>query len=108
MPADPGGACLLRTGRKAVSQPPIAVEVFSSPGCAKCLHAKTMLRALAAEFGAARVIWREVDILAETERAIALGVLSAPAIAIDGALVFASLPRPDRLRRELLRRLAAR
>ena len=52
---------------------PIAVEVFSSPGCAKCLHAKTMLRALAAELGAARVIWREVDILAETERAIELG-----------------------------------
>ena len=87
---------------------PIAVEVFSSPGCAKCLHAKTMLRALAAELGAARVIWREVDTLADPERAIALGVLSAPAIAIDGALVFPSLPQPNRLRRELLRRLEAR
>lgn len=87
---------------------PIAVEVFSSPGCAKCTHAKTMLRGITAEFGAARVVWREVDILAEPERAIALGVLAAPAIAIDGVLVFPSLPRPDRLRRELAGRLQAR
>ncbi len=87
---------------------PIAVEVFSSPGCAKCAHAKALLRGIAAEFGAARIAWREVDILAETERAIELGVLAAPAIAIDGVLVFRSLPRPERLRRELVQRLQAR
>lgn len=87
---------------------PITVEVFSSPGCAKCMHAKTMVRALVAELGPKRVLWREVDILADTERAIALGVLSAPAIAIDGILVFPSLPPPQRLRRELLERLEAR
>ena len=98
---------MLHAGGEPVSGP-IAVEVFSSPGCAKCLHAKTMLRALAAELGAKRVIWREVDILAETDRAIELGVLSAPAIAIDGVLVFPSLPRPERLRRELLHRLETR
>jgi protein-disulfide isomerase len=107
VPAGPGGTRLLRAGGKSVSRP-IAVEVFSSPACAKCLHAKTMLRALAAELGAKRVIWREVDILAETERAIQLGVLSAPAIAIDGVLVFPSLPRPERLRKALLEQLKAR
>jgi thioredoxin 1 len=102
MPADAGGG-LLRAAMK-----PIAVEVFSSPGCAKCTHAKSMLRGIAAELGSTRVVWREVDILAETERAIELGVLAAPAVAIDGVLVFPSLPRPDRLRAELVRRLAAR
>ena len=34
-----------------------------------------------------------------------MGVLSAPAIAIDGELVFAALPKPQRLREELERRL---
>ena len=87
---------------------PIVVEVFSSPGCAKCAHARSMLRAIAAELGVNRVSWREVDILVETERALEVGVLSAPAIAIDGELVFPSLPRPDRLRAELARRLEAR
>lgn len=83
------------------------VEVFSSPGCAKCAHAKAMLKAIAEELGRGRIAWREVDILQETDHAVDLGVMGAPAIAIDGALVFSSLPSPGRLRSELLLRLGA-
>jgi len=85
---------------------PVRVEVFSSPGCAKCDHAKAVLRSVTEEIGNARISWREVDILRETDYAVDLGVMSAPAVAIDGVLVFPSLPRPAKLRAELLRRLA--
>ena len=83
----------------------VKVEVFSSPGCAKCRHARAMLKAIADELGRGRIAWREVDILVETDYAVDLGVMSAPAIAIDGKLVFSSLPSPSRLRAELARRL---
>lgn len=84
---------------------PLRVEVFSSPGCVKCARAKAILKDLAEDIGGARISWREVDILEETDYAVDLGVIGAPAIAIDGVLVFPSLPRPAKLRAELLRRL---
>jgi len=84
----------------------LRVEVFSSPGCVKCARAKAILRAVAEEIGGARISWREVDILEETDYAVDLGVVGAPSIAIDGELVFPSLPRPAKLRAELIRRLA--
>lgn len=38
--------------------------------------------------------WNELDILAALDYAIELGVPRPPAVAIDGVLVFASLPTP--------------
>ena len=84
---------------------PLCVEVFSSPGCVKCARAKAILKDLAEAIGGARISWREVDILEEIDYAVDLGVIGAPSIAIDGELVFPSLPRPAKLRAELLRRL---
>lgn len=81
----------------------IRVEIFSTPGCDRCARAREALKAVAANLEAVR--WREVDILAELDYAVELGVLSPPAIAIDGVLVFPSLPTAERLRAELLRRL---
>lgn len=83
----------------------IKVEVFSSPGCGKCYQAKAMLKAVAEELGADKIVWREVNILEEMDYAVDLGVMASPAIAIDGELVFASLPSAARLRAELDRRL---
>lgn len=83
----------------------IKVEVFSSPGCAKCGQARTVLKAVAEELGADRVQWRDVDILEEMDYAVALGVMVSPSIAIDGELVFASLPSVRTLRAELEKRL---
>ncbi|HEC18345.1 MAG TPA: thioredoxin family protein [Gammaproteobacteria bacterium] len=84
----------------------IKVEVFSSPGCSKCSHAKSVLQKLAEEIGGDAIQWREVNILDELDYAVALGVLSTPAIAIDGELVFGSLPTAIKLRTELERRLS--
>jgi glutaredoxin len=83
----------------------IKVEVFSSPGCGKCGQAKSMLKAVAEELGTDRVQWREVNILEEMDYAVDLGVMASPSIAIDGELVFASLPSAGKLRSELEKRL---
>ncbi len=84
---------------------PIKIEVFTSPGCGKCGRAKEVLRELALGLGEGAVQWREVNILEELDHAVALGVLAAPAIAIDGELVFTSLPSARRLRQALEGRL---
>jgi hypothetical protein len=39
------------------------------------------------------------------DRAVELGVMSPPSLAIDGELVFPALPTPQRLRAELSKRL---
>ena len=77
---------------------PIKLEVFSSPGCSKCAHAKALLRKVAMEFGSNVVEWREVNILKELDYSIKLGVLSTPAIAVNGELVFSGLPSQGKLR----------
>ncbi len=83
----------------------VKVEVFSSPGCGKCAQAKAMLKTVAEALGSDKVTWREVNILEEMDYAVDLGIMSSPAIAIDGELVFTSLPSAYKLRVELLRRL---
>lgn len=83
----------------------IEVEVFSSPGCSKCGHAKDVLRRLVNEIGAEEITWREVNVLEELDYAVELGVLSTPAIAIDRELTFTGLPSVRKLRSELDRRL---
>ena len=85
----------------------VKVEVFSSPGCSKCVQAKTLLKAIAEELGQDRLTWRDVNILEEMDYAVDLGVMSTPAVAIDGELVFAALPSAGKLRAELESRLRA-
>lgn len=83
----------------------IEIEIFASPGCTKCGHAKDVLRRLADEVSGGKIHWREVNVLEELDHAVELGVLTTPAIAIDGVLVFTGLPRAMQLRSELQRRL---
>lgn len=83
----------------------IKIEIFASPGCAKCGRAKDELRKLSQEIGADKINWREVNILDEMDYAVNLGVMSTPAIAIDGELVFSGLPSRKKLRAELESRL---
>ena len=84
----------------------LKIEVFSSPGCSKCGHAKDVLKNLADELGGEKIQWREVNILDEMDYAVELGVLTTPSIAINNELVFVSLPSAKKLRAELESRLA--
>ena len=79
----------------------LKVEVFSSPGCTRCGQAKDMLRKVAEEIGGGRLAWREVNVLDEMDYAVSLGVLSTPAIAVNGRLVFTALPSAKKLRQTL-------
>lgn len=83
----------------------IKVEIFSSPGCGKCNHAKDTLYQLVAELGDDKIQWREVNILDELDYAVELGVMSTPAIVIDNELIFSSLPSAKKLRAELEKRM---
>ncbi len=85
----------------------IQIEVFSSPGCSRCGQVFDVLQTITQELGAERIEWREVNVLDELEYAVELGVLSMPAIAIDGELVFKSHPSAGKLREVLETRLQA-
>ncbi len=76
----------------------IKIEVFSSPGCSKCGHAKEMLRKVAEELNVDNITWREVNILDELDYSVKMGVMSTPAIAINDKLVFSGLPSTKKLR----------
>ncbi len=83
----------------------IKVEVFSSPGCGKCGHATDVLKKIVTEIGTDKIEWREVNILDELDYSVSIGVLTTPSIAINGELVFTSLPSAKSLRNELDKRL---
>ena len=83
----------------------LKVEVFSSPGCAKCGHAKDVLKKVAEEVGGSRIEWREVNVLDDMDYAVKLGVLSTPAIAVNGEVLFTALPSEKKLRKVLEQRL---
>lgn len=84
----------------------IKVELFAAPGCNRCAHAKEQLQRIVEEIGSDRLEWRTVEVLDEIDYAVAIGVLSTPAIAIDGKLVFTALPSSTKLRRNLEGRLS--
>ncbi len=86
---------------------PVQIEVFSSPGCSRCGQVFDLLQTITRELGAERIAWREVNVLDELDYAVELGVLSMPAIAIDGELVFKSHPSAGKLREALETRLQA-
>ena len=85
----------------------IQVEVFTAPGCGKCGRARDVLKAIVDDWTDADVDWREVNILEELDYTVQLGVLSTPAIAIDGKLVFTGLPSEKKLLQALQKHLQA-
>ncbi len=77
----------------------VSVEFFFAAGCEKCAAARGALRDAAQATRAAK--WQEVDIAKEPDRAVDVGVLSTPAVAIDGELVFKSMPSAAQLRKAI-------
>ena len=81
------------------------VEVFSIPGCSTCARSRDALKAVVESFGQDKVTWNELNVVEEIEYAVELGVVSPPSIAIDGELVFPTLPTATTLKNALRRRL---
>ena len=80
------------------------VELFHVPGCGQCAAAEASLKA-AAEQTVGALDWRKINVLDELEHAVELGVLTLPALAIEGELAFSALPTPRQLRNALMRRM---
>ena len=84
----------------------LTVEFFFAGGCSKCVEARGALRE-AAE-AAAQVEWKEVDIASNPNRAVDVGVVSTPAVAIDGDLVFKTPPTTSELQNAIQARAGRR
>lgn len=83
------------------------VEMFYTPGCSECVAAHARLRTTAQE-AVKNLVWRELNVLDELDYAVELGVLTLPSIAIDGKLVFTSMPTVAQLRTALIERSRGR
>jgi len=82
----------------------VYVEEFMSPGCVGCPAVKEMLEELSNEFGE-KLIVEEVDITLDTARAAQYGIMSVPAIAINGILKFMGVPGKEELTKAILEEL---
>jgi len=71
---------------------PLKIEIFSSPGCSKCTQAKKQLLKLIAEYNPDDINIEEINVLENLDYAVDLGIVTTPAIAINGKLCFTSLP----------------
>lgn len=83
----------------------INIEIFSVPGCSKCAAANVLLEQAVSQLCSNDIAWRNVNILDEIGYAVELGVLSPPAIAINGRLAFTSLPSAAALLAEIQKQL---
>jgi len=84
----------------------VYIEMFTSPGCANCPAVKKMLKNLTDELKGDITI-EEVDITAEPTRAAQYGVMSVPAVAINGILKFVGVPKREELRKAIADELEA-
>jgi thioredoxin 1 len=79
----------------------VYVEEFMSPGCVGCPAVQEMLKELSTEFKG-KLIVEEVDITVDTARATQYGIMSVPAIAINGILKFVGVPGKEELKKAIL------
>ena len=82
----------------------LEIELFTSPGCPRCARLRTLVDAYAVR-ARSGVHVCVVDVVAELDRAVELGVRATPALVVDGRLVLTGTPTPARLRSLLDERL---
>ena len=82
----------------------VYVEDFMSPGCVGCPAVKEMLKELSRELKGEITI-EEVDITVDTTRAAQYGIMSVPALAINGVLKFMGVPKKEELKKALMEEL---
>ncbi len=77
--------------------------MFYTPGCSTCVAAQAELRTAAKET-VKDLEWRELNVLDDLDYAVELGVITLPSIAVDGQLIFTSMPTVAQLRQALIER----
>lgn len=79
----------------------IILEFFTSSFCHRCLNAKQEIKNIVAATTGNKIEYREVDVVEELDYSVSLGVLKTPSIAINGELVFTSMPNANELKKAL-------
>lgn len=85
----------------------VVVEVLTASGCSRCKQARTLAKEVIDELSDSRVHYREINVVDEIDYAVRLGMMSTPAIALNGELVFPAPPSKTKLRQAILNRLGA-
>jgi hypothetical protein len=75
----------------------VTVELIYVPPCVCCAKQCERLRQTARAILGDALIWRDLSVLEHFDYAASLGVLTLPAVAINGRVVFSSLPTPEQL-----------
>lgn len=83
------------------------IELFYAPGCEKCDANWEALKSAAQE-AAPGLEWHDLNVMENMDYAVELGVLTLPAMAIDGTLEFPSLPNAKQLVKAIARKTCAR
>jgi hypothetical protein len=79
----------------------VTVDLIHAPACERCADSREVLRRVAQTVIGSALEWRDLNVIEHLDYAVSLGVLTLPAVAINGRLVFSSLPTPDQLQRAL-------
>ncbi|HFB67235.1 MAG TPA: glutaredoxin [Aeromonadales bacterium] len=84
---------------------PLTIELFSASSCSRCSKAKKQIRQLLDEFNTETIAYSELNVLEELDYAVSLGILTTPSIAMDGKLIFSTLPSMKKLRHKIQQHL---
>jgi len=85
-----------------MTKPLLEIEIFSAPRCSQCAKAHARAQNVIADLKQHQIGLRVVDIVEELDYAVRLGLRSAPAIAINGELVFPAIPSEADLKQAIL------
>jgi glutaredoxin len=75
------------------------VQVLSTPGCAACDQIKRLIAKVLIEFPG--IESEEIDLTEHPELAARYGIMSVPAVVIDGKLELAHMPKEEALRQKI-------
>ncbi len=80
------------------------IEVFSSPGCVGCPTVKKMLKELSEDIDGDITV-EEVDITEDPTRAAEYGIMSVPAVVVNGIFKVAGVPSKQELKASIMEEL---
>ena len=83
----------------------INIELISTFTCRRCEKAQKDVQAMIKAFNNDDILYSEVNVLKQLDYVVQLGVLKTPAIAINGKLIFSSVPSQNQFHKALERYL---
>jgi len=75
----------------------ILVQIVSAPGCSKCAGAQEVIKSYAKDMKNVSV--KEVNIAENPELAVKHGIMSTPAVIVNGKLAFSSAPKLEEFKK---------